>query len=165
MFETELQDDLISALYHEMFPMLLAYARSALGEGDMAEEAVQETFCIACKRQRELNDSPNPRGWLVNTLKNVIRQLRRNQAREMALLAALTERRSGEEASTQSGTDPDLLYGDLQHDPDYLLLKRLALDQCTMRELAAELGISVEACKKRVQRARKRLQKRLEKNS
>ncbi|MCD8381724.1 MAG: sigma-70 family RNA polymerase sigma factor [Clostridiales bacterium] len=164
MSETELPNDTISALYHEMFPMLLAYARSALGEGGIAEEAVQETFCVACKRQRELAESPNPRGWLVNTLKNVIRQLRRTQAKEAALLAALTERQSREDASAQRGTDPDLLYSDLQHDQDYLLLKRLALNQYTMAELAAELGISVDACKKRVQRARKRLQKRLEKD-
>lgn len=164
MSETELQDDLISTLYHEMFPMLLAYARSALGDGDMAEEAVQETFCVACKRQRELTESTNPRGWLVNTLKNVIRQLRRDRAREAALLAALTAQQDGEDNSARSGTDPDLLYSDLQHDPDYLLLKRLALDQYTIAKLAAELGISVEACKKRVQRARRRLQKRLEQN-
>ncbi|MCC8182109.1 MAG: sigma-70 family RNA polymerase sigma factor [Clostridiales bacterium] len=164
MAETELQDDLISALYHEMFPMLLAYARSALGEGGIAEEAVQETFCVACRRERELANSPNPRGWLVNTLKNVIRQLRRTQEREAALLAELTAHEDGEPISPQSGSNPDLLYGDLRRDRDYLLLKRLALDQYTMAELAAELGISVEACKKRVQRARKRLQRRLKQN-
>ena len=34
-------------------------------------------------------------------------------------------------------------------------------DCCTMLEVAEELGISLESCKKRVQRARKRLQKKL----
>ncbi len=165
MTGTERQDDLIAALYHEMFPLLLAYARSALGETSLAEEAVQETFCVACKRQRELAESPNPRGWLVIALKNVIRQLRRDQAREAALLAALTARQDGADNPDQSGTDPDLLYGDLQCDPDYLLLKQLVENRYSMAELAAEQGISVEACKKRVQRARKRLQKRLEQNS
>ena len=37
----------------------------------------------------------------------------------------------------------------------------IALEKCTMLEAAQELGISVEACKKRVQRARKKLQKYL----
>ena len=41
------------------------------------------------------------------------------------------------------------------------LLKRIALDRCTMLEVAQDLGISVETCKKRVQRARKRLQQKL----
>ena len=50
----------------------------------------------------------------------------------------------------------DLLFSNVAASEDFQLLKRIALDQCTMPELAHELGVSVEACKKRVQRARKR---------
>ena len=56
---------------------------------------------------------------------------------------------------------PDVLFGDVSDSEDVRLLKRIALDQGTIVELAQDLGISVEACKKRVQRARKRLQKKL----
>lgn len=55
----------------------------------------------------------------------------------------------------------DLLFNDISGSEDFQLLKRIALDRCTILELAEELGVSVEACKKRVQRARKRLQKKL----
>ena len=55
----------------------------------------------------------------------------------------------------------DVLFGDVSDSEDFRLLKRLALEQYTIAELAQDLGISVEACKKRVQRARKRLQKKL----
>lgn len=55
----------------------------------------------------------------------------------------------------------DLLFRDVSDSEEFRLLKRLALERCTISDLAQELGISVEACKKRVQRARKRLQKRL----
>ena len=55
----------------------------------------------------------------------------------------------------------DVLFSDVSKSEDFQLLKRVALDHYTMPELAWELGISVEACKKRVQRARKRLQKKL----
>ena len=34
---------------------------------------------------------------------------------------------------------------------------RVARDQCSMLEVAEEFGLSVEACKKRVQRARKKI--------
>ena len=57
--------------------------------------------------------------------------------------------------------DLDTLYGDLSDSEDFRLLKRIALDRCTILEAAEELGIPLETCKKRVQRARKRLQKRL----
>ena len=52
----------------------------------------------------------------------------------------------------------DVLFGDVSDSEDFRLLKRIALDRCTVLEVAEELGISVETCKKRVQRARKRLQ-------
>ena len=63
----------IEALYLEMFELLFSYARSSLENDSLAEEAVQETFRIACLKPSELCASPNPKGWLVNTLKNVIR--------------------------------------------------------------------------------------------
>ena len=56
----------------------------------------------------------------------------------------------------------DVLFGDLSDSEDFRLLKRIALDRCTMLEVAEELGISLESCKKRVQRARKRLQEKIE---
>ena len=61
-------------------------------------------------------------------------------------------------------SDIDLLYSDIVDSSEYKLLKRIALDKYTMLEAAQELGISVEACKKRVQRAKKKLKSHLEKN-
>jgi len=39
----------IEKLYVEMYELLLAYARSSLKNEALAEEAVQETFRIACR--------------------------------------------------------------------------------------------------------------------
>ena len=44
------------------------------------------------------------------------------------------------------------------------LLINIVIRKYSMLEAAEELGISVEACKKRVQRAKKRLQKIIEKD-
>ena len=38
----------------------------------LAEEAVQETFRIACAKADRLAESENRQGWLINTLKNVL---------------------------------------------------------------------------------------------
>ena len=57
--------------------------------------------------------------------------------------------------------DVDLLYGDLAARADFQLLKRVVLDGCTMLEAAEEYGITVEACKKRIQRLRAHLKKKL----
>ena len=53
------------------------------------------------------------------------------------------------------------LYGDLAARADFQLLKRVVLDGRTMLEAAEEYGITVEACKKRIQRLRAHLKKKL----
>ena len=81
------------------------------------------------------------------------------QAKLKALLAldAGAEQASGEPELMSV----DLLFCDVSDSEDFRLLKQIALERCTILELSEELGVSVEACKKRVQRARKRLQKKL----
>ena len=66
-----------------------------------------------------------------------------------------------EELLVYDQEDVDLLYGDLAAQADFQLLKRVVLDGCTMLEAAEEQGITVEACKKRVQRIRAYLKQKL----
>ena len=47
---------------------------------------------------------------------------------------------------------------------DFELLKRIAIQNRTMLEASSELGISVETCKKRIQRAKKKLKDSITKN-
>ena len=151
------QSDL-EQMYREMYPTLYAYALRILKDRALAEEAVQDTFCIACAKREQALSNPKPRGWLMLTLKHVMQNMLRTQ-RKLQRLLFLT---AGEEhTDAPELLDVDVLFGDVSDSEDFRLLKRLALEQYTIAELAQDLGISVEACKKRVQRARKRLQKKL----
>lgn len=58
----------------------------------------------------------------------------------------------------------DMLYGDMIPAEDFALLKKLIFDKSTVLEAAEELNISVEACKKRAQRAKFRLKENIEKS-
>lgn len=69
----------IEQLYLEMYDMLIIYARCSFKEESLAEEAVQETFQIACQKPDKLCESLNPKGWLVNTLKFTIRNMKRSR--------------------------------------------------------------------------------------
>lgn len=141
------QERKIEKLYREMYSLLYIYAENALANKHLAEEAVQDTFRIACAKAEAVLGSPNPKGWLVNTLKYVILNIRRTQAKlnatEIEFMA---------------------MYTGLLDEKDFKLLELLALKRYSMLEAANEFGISIEACKKRVQRARKKLVKILEKN-
>lgn len=148
----------VEKLYIETAQLLLGYARRLLGDRDLAEEAVQDAFRVACSRADVLMASANPQGWMMNTVKNVSRNIVRSRARSAAFLAKMQlEEKAYSEP--QDIRDPDLLYENLKDDEDYLLLKRLSEPGATIASVAAELGIGVSACSKRIQRARKRLRK------
>ena len=66
----------------------------------------------------------------------------------------------------QESTDPealDILYHDLTNMEEYQLVKGMAIDGKSYLELAKERNISVEACRKRMQRAREFLQGKIKK--
>ena len=56
----------------------------------------------------------------------------------------------------------DILYGDVSARADFQLLKRVVLDNYSMLEAAEEFGITVDACKKRVQRMKQFLRKKFQ---
>jgi len=152
------QSDL-EQMYREMYPTLYAYALRILKDHALAEEAIQDAFCIACAKREDLLRSGEPRGWIVCTLKYVMRNMLRTQAKTANLLSLFQSMEKPDQA--EDTVNVDVLFGDLSDSEDFRLLKRIALDRCTMLEVAEELGISVESCKKRVQRARKRLQEKI----
>lgn len=155
------QKQIIEELYNEMYYKLTAYANSALNDCSQAEEAVQDTFRIACAKADDLFASKNPRGWLFKTLKNVLKNMLHSRARLNNLLISIEDVTYVEYSNNANEEDLDLVYSNICDSEDYKMLKRFALEKCTMLEAAQELGISVETCKKRVQRARKKLQKYL----
>lgn len=157
-----LQRTTIEKLYFAQYERLVAYASASLKNGPLAEEAVQETFQRACMYPESLCGSPNPEGWLMSALKNVICDIQKQQSMAVKLICEC-EAPSGKGIvpGTEDG-NVDILYGDLAATEEYRLIREIALEGRSMLELARERGISVDACKKRVQRAREFLRRRLE---
>lgn len=154
------------ALYLEMYDMLLIYAERALdNQHALAEEAVQDTFKICWMKIDEVTASENPKGWLLETLKNVIRNIRRSQARFANLLLVLNKTFTLVEQAAEDETELDIIYGDLKENPDYQLLKEFVLEHRSIKEMAQERDITVDACKKRIQRAKERLKAYFQKNN
>lgn len=169
------QDRLLEELYREMYSVLLCYAYAALKDKALAEEAVQDTFRIACAKILELSESPNQKGWLMLTLKNVIRNTRRELAALNQLFVSAisiddeivleTHALETDYDKRIEDAEVDILYADLLSSDEYSLLKKIVLQRYTMADTARELGISVESCKKRVQRAKQKLRKKLERET
>lgn len=149
----------LEQLYLEMYDWLLTYAKSSLSDPSRAEEAVQETFRIACDKLPVLLASDNPKGWLVNTLKGVLRNFYRQDLRGAQVLVPVQESLGDTQLE---GLPTDLLYEDLAATKEYDLMMQLTEAE-SIRELAKRLNVSEACCKKRVQRARVYLQKRITK--
>lgn len=155
------QSKMIETLYFQMFALLLQYARSALKNEALAEEAVQETFRVACQKPDELCTSPNPKGWLMLTLKNVIRNIRRNTEANQRLLSKYIAAQPKEISRTEEGIQIHLLYSDVMETEDFNLLVEMAIEKRSHKEMAESRGITVDACKKRMQRAKARLKEKM----
>lgn len=151
----------IEALYMELYDKLIVYAESALGSLPLAEEAVQETFKIACQKPQSVCASPNPQGWIFNTLKFTIKNMRSNQASARHLLERYMFVQAEELTAAPDHVSVDVMYQNVANTEDFQILKELAIEKKSHEEMAAKRGITVNACKKRVQRAKEKLQKKL----
>lgn len=151
----------LERLYLQMYIMLFEYARSSLSSDALAEEAVQDTFHIACQKPEAVLRSPNPEGWMVKTLKNVVSNTMRSQAIARRILAEYTADNAGDITAVNDRIRFELNYEDVADLEEFRLVKSMVLDGKSYQELSQELGITVAACRKRMQRAKEILRKKI----
>ncbi|MEO7362210.1 MAG: sigma-70 family RNA polymerase sigma factor [Gemmatimonadaceae bacterium] len=71
--------------YREHAPSLIRYLQRQLGDRDLAEDVVQETFLRALRHE----PSTNARSWLFTTATNLVRDLARRDVRRRVHLERL----------------------------------------------------------------------------
>lgn len=150
----------IEDLYLQMYEKLFVYARSSLENDALAEEAVQDTFRIACQKADALCESKNPNGWLFNTLKYVISNALRSRANAKRILMDYLTTNINDISISNDQIDLNVLYEDVADTEGFKLLREMALEGKSYLEMAQKRGITVLACRKRVQRAKEFLQKK-----
>lgn len=155
------QSKQIEKLYLEMFDKLMAYARSSLDNEALAEEAVQETFRIACQIPERLCNSPNPQGWLVLTLRNTIRNMKSNRATAKQIMETYLLSQLKEASFSEDRINLNIMYENIADMEEFKLLKEMVVEGRSHEEMAKARGISISACKKRIQRAKEKLQTKI----
>lgn len=145
------------ALYEAHAPRVLAYAiRRTTALGD-AEDVAAETFTIAWRRFADIPDDPAALPWLLAVARRVIANQRRSAARRLRLVDRLRDfgRPRCDIGRTEGG--PALAALARLSADDQELLRLVAWDDLSHAEIAATLGISVNAVAIRLHRARGRL--------
>lgn len=149
----------IHALYDSHFKVLLNYARRLGFADEVAEDYVQETFLIAMQRVEVVMECRDPRSYLFKILKNRIGYNLRQMRVAKMLLKKLQDQNAGTHASSEytQELDPKTLYLGAISKDELELLIQFYQEGRSSKEIAADLGINFEACKKRVLRAREHL--------
>ena len=156
------QMQLITEKYFERRSFLLEYAQSSLHNFALAEEAVQQTFEIACRKIEDFSSCPSPNAWLTRTLSFVVRNIERQQTVENRLFVMSGEYRPDLAGTQEEPVPVQELYGSMMDMPQFRLLYELEVLDRPLAEVARELGISKDACRKRAERAKAYLRKKLE---
>ena len=157
------QRQFLSEKYREKRRFLLEYAESSLHNYALSEEAVQQTFEIACRKINDFCSSPNPDGWLTRTLSFVVRNIESHQRAERRFLAMTNDYIPGLAAAPEEPLPLRVTYGALVDTPQFRLLYEVEVLGRTLADISKDLGISEAACAKRFARARGYLQKKLSK--
>lgn len=152
------QKQLVEKLFKAEYENMVAFANHILGDFNLADVAVQDTFLIALQKPDKLFESPNPTGWLYNTIKHVILHIERDRnylyKRNVSLYDISAESASYED--TYSEISPEVRQSD-----EWKLLTLFYIEGYSIRELAKKYDISEDACKSRLKRAREKLRNQL----
>lgn len=154
--------DRFSALFEEHYASVLAFAARRVGR-DLADEAAAETFLVAWRRLDVVPSDPLP--WLYGVARNVIsRQLQAaaKQAQTRVLLAGERPVRAFEDDA-----EHDALWQAWSElsDTDRDVLSLTVWEELSVRDAAKVLRVPVSVFSVRLHRARRRLERRLERTA
>ena len=135
----------------------LAVARQMLSDRALAEDAVQETFLRLVRRPEGYHPSRPFSPWFYTVLRNVCRDMLRRQARQAGLLVQAAARSPRSEAAPPSDALDAFDLLDALPAGSRAVLELRIVQGMAFSEVAAALGISEEAAKKRAQRGLRRL--------
>jgi DNA-directed RNA polymerase specialized sigma24 family protein len=155
------QDKFFTAIYLKRRKPLLEYATSVLHNHALAEEAVQQAFEIGWRKIEDFQNCPKPEGWIFNAVRFVVSNIESRQRTERRLFAFIDDYRPDLVAAPADHLPLRVHFGDLVDLPQFQIIYEMEFVGRSLAEIARDLGISEAACKKRAERARKYLQKKL----
>ncbi len=150
------EQNFILALYKIEYENLCKYADKMMKGSLAAEDLVQDTLIIACRKIDELIKHPKPGAFLMDTLrKNIYNYWRVRDNLSKFLVDIPIEDWINNYPDTKLPEDDlDLLYGDLAKTKEYEILKKFVVDGYSQKEIADEYGISHNTCRQRMRRAK-----------
>ncbi len=160
------QDLFFESQYQKNFGKLKTIAFSELRNMPVAEELVQETFLIALKDYETFCQRENPLAYLKKILRYKILEYKREKKRYLKIFLSM-DYEFLSKVKAPSPPSPISTSGILETvretltDEEWYILRKFAIDGASHLQIAKELGITVSASQKRLERIRKKLENSL----
>lgn len=148
------------------FSELQVHAFRFLGDWKNTEGVVMDAFEIACEKIDTFLECKNQIGWMKSVVQNVCRNSLRRRSRDAMLLLAWEDITEGQLPGVED-THPSWLVEEckaLLSQEEFSLLYQAVVLDVPYDELARTRGITMWACRKRVQRTLAKLRKFFDKN-
>ncbi|WP_285706859.1 RNA polymerase sigma factor [Microtetraspora sp. NBRC 16547] len=152
------------AVYRETFGQITAYAVRRCDSPQDAADIVAETFTIAWRRMDELPPGKEATLWLYGVARNVLANHRRGEIRRQARSVELdVEMVDLYGAAPDTGVELTAIAEVFRSlpDDDRELLSLVAWEGLDRRQIATALGVSRNAVRIRLHRARRRFSRAL----
>ena len=168
------QDGFFDILYQKQFRKMWLLAITLVEKPELAEEVVQDAFVEVLIHIDYLMTVERPDFWLQKTVRNkalhALRERTRDAKRLIELRADglvddLAARQLADVEETDSLSHTKQLIVETLTPSEFHLSRRIAMEGASYRTVSEELGISISACQKKVQRIRKKLKKQLSRNN
>jgi len=143
------RDTFFQSLYESNYEKMFKFSYRLIGSVESAQDLVHETFFLALFNQSKLSHHPNPEGWLMQTLKNLVQNERRRLQKHPVVSLETFSNVVGEENITSLEL---LLPKQLTKEEREILIWRYE-EQMEYKDIADRLGISEVGCRSRVSRA------------
>jgi RNA polymerase sigma-70 factor (ECF subfamily) len=160
-------------LYRRYHSSMVALAYSMLADRDLAEDAAQEVFAVACRDLGSLKSKERFAAWLAGICRNVSRQMLRANKRLTAENAEAAESSRFNLSSAISAVNPDgaqdhheaihRAVWNLRRSERELIVLRY-FDGFSQAHISEVLGISPQAVNGRLVRAKRKIAKYLKRN-
>ena len=147
----------ITTLLAHYQPDLARFARTVCATPEDAEDAVQQALWIASQKIGTLRVAAAFTSWLFRVIKHECYRLLRRSKRETPLLAAEAHH-VDEQGDMQATLASDLVNAIAAFEPRYRQVVMMRdVQEMTAPQVAATLGITIDAVKSRLHRARTQL--------
>lgn len=149
------------AFFREHYHYLVAYAFRYLKDWEDAKEVVQDSFLTAIIRSDAFFSSENPLGWMKKVIWKKASNFSHSKSKQSSVSVPIEDMPESLLAyDPYSGLDSTVARcAEILKPEEFSLFKRVVINGESCSDVAAELGLSEQACRKRVERARKKLRR------